>query len=294
MPTTPAKPVSVAHELQVLRANADGDAAAFRHRPAPPACAMISAPASSRTFAPVGSADTSVPGIRLVEPDERVHEQGLRAVVDVGRRSELLQPCPGRARRRGSAIDSASSWSCVTISVVMPETRSQPLDFDLHVQPQVLVERRKGLVEQQDRWLDRQCARQRHALLLAAGELPRQTFAHLREAGPDRAGAALSRRLCRRCRRRARPGHRPRSRRSSGAETAHSSGRRCRPRDVLGRSMSTISSPMMIRPCGLRDEARDDPQQRGLAAAGRAQQRDDFAALHVEIDVFHRAIAPPG
>ena len=39
---------------------------------------------------------------------------------------------------------------------------------------------------------------------------------------------------------------------------------------------------------GLGDEAGDDAQQRGLAAAGRAEQCDDFAALYVEIDVFDR------
>ena len=39
-------------------------------------------------------------------------------------------------------------------------------------------------------------------------------------------------------------------------------------------------------PFGLGDEAGDDAQQRGLAAAGRAEQRDEFAALDVEIDVL--------
>src|SRR3954452_13227705 len=37
---------------------------------------------------------------------------------------------------------------------------------------------------------------------------------------------------------------------------------------------------------GLADEARDNAQQGGLAAAGRTEQRDDLAALHVEIDVL--------
>ncbi len=39
---------------------------------------------------------------------------------------------------------------------------------------------------------------------------------------------------------------------------------------------------------GLGDEARDNAQQRSLAAAGRAEQGDDLAALDVEIDVFDR------
>ena len=40
-------------------------------------------------------------------------------------------------------------------------------------------------------------------------------------------------------------------------------------------------------PLGLSDKAGDDAQQCGLAAAGRAEQCDDFAALDVEIDIFH-------
>ena len=71
----------------------------------------------------------------------------------------------------------------------MPEYPLQSLDFDLHIEPKVLVERGKGLVEQQDRWLDRQCARQCHALLLATGELARQTFGH--RGKPDEFEQAL-------------------------------------------------------------------------------------------------------
>ena len=38
----------------------------------------------------------------------------------------------------------------------------------------------------------------------------------------------------------------------------------------------------------LRDKAGDDPQQRGLAAAGGAEQGDDLAPFDVEIDVLDR------
>ena len=47
------------------------------------------------------------------------------------------------------------------------------LDLDLHRGAQILVERGERLVEQQHLGLDHQRARQRHALLLAAGQLPR-------------------------------------------------------------------------------------------------------------------------
>ena len=54
-----------------------------------------------------------------------------------------------------------------------PELALQPLDLDLHVEPQILVERGERLVEQQELGLEDKRARQRHALLLAAGELAR-------------------------------------------------------------------------------------------------------------------------
>jgi chromate transporter len=51
------------------------------------------------------------------------------------------------------------------------------LDLDLHVEPQVLVERRERLVEQQDLRLDRERAGERDALLLPARELARPAVA---------------------------------------------------------------------------------------------------------------------
>ena len=61
------------------------------------------------------------------------------------------------------------------------ERALQALDLDLHVEPEVAVERGEGLVEQQDRGLDRERAGERHALLLAARELARQAVAKAAE-----------------------------------------------------------------------------------------------------------------
>ena len=55
----------------------------------------------------------------------------------------------------------------------------QSLDLDLHVETQVLVQRREGFVEQQHLRRSRG-ARQRDALLLAARQLSRITVAELR------------------------------------------------------------------------------------------------------------------
>ena len=72
-----------------------------------------------------------------------------------------------------SDIVSASSWSCVTYTNVIPTSRWMPLQLDLEALAQLQVERAERLVEQQHRGLVDQRARQRDALLLAARELAR-------------------------------------------------------------------------------------------------------------------------
>src|SRR4029077_12638249 len=61
------------------------------------------------------------------------------------------------------------------------ERALQALDLYLHVEPEIAVERGEGLVEQQDRGLDRERPGERHALLLAARELARQAVAKAAE-----------------------------------------------------------------------------------------------------------------
>ena len=70
-----------------------------------------------------------------------------------------------------SLIDSASPWSCVTKTKVMPSARLQQLQLELHLLAQLPVERAERLVEQQHGRAVHQGAGERDALLLAAGEL---------------------------------------------------------------------------------------------------------------------------
>ena len=72
-----------------------------------------------------------------------------------------------------SDIASASSWSCVTYRNVMPDLALDPLQLDLHLLAQLQVERAERLVEQQHGRAVDERARERDALLLAAGELAR-------------------------------------------------------------------------------------------------------------------------
>ena len=80
-----------------------------------------------------------------------------------------------------SEIDSASSWSCVTKTVVMPSFFWIDADFLAQRHAHLGVERRQRLVEQQQLRLRRQRAGERHALLLAAGELVGIAVAELRQ-----------------------------------------------------------------------------------------------------------------
>src|SRR5207247_6665849 len=63
-----------------------------------------------------------------------------------------------------------------------PELALQPLDLDLHVQAESLVERAERLVEQQHGGLDGERAGHGDALLLASGELAREAITELGEA----------------------------------------------------------------------------------------------------------------
>ena len=70
-----------------------------------------------------------------------------------------------------SAMASASSWSWVTNRVVMPDLELDPADLVPQLRPDLRVQRRQRLVEQQHLRLDGQRPGQRDPLLLAAGQL---------------------------------------------------------------------------------------------------------------------------
>ena len=80
-----------------------------------------------------------------------------------------------------SDITSASPWSCVTNTVVMPSRRWIDDDLDAHLLAQLEVEVRQRLVEQQHRGIDHERARERDALALAARHLQRPAIAEAAE-----------------------------------------------------------------------------------------------------------------
>ena len=191
-----------------------------------------------------------------------------------------------------SATLIASSWSCVTRMVVRPSWRCRRLTSICMSSLQVAVEGGERLVEQQDRRLDGERPGQRHALLLAARELARQALAegaeldHVEHAvdAPSDLGAALA------------AGAQP-----IGHVLDH---RHVREEGVVleddadialvGRQMVDAGAVDQHAAAGLADEARDDAQQGGLAAAGGAEQGHDLARLDGErhaVDGDGRAVA---
>ena len=93
------------------------------------------------------------------------------------RRRRARPPCPAAraAPARSSAIRSprskASSCSCVTTTVVMPEPVHERAQFAPGALAEGRVEVRERFVEQEDARLRRERARQRHPLLLAARQV---------------------------------------------------------------------------------------------------------------------------
>ena len=96
---------------------------------------------------------------------------------------------PSRSTATRSAIDSASSWSWVTRTVVVPRPRGGSACTSARTLARRCgVERRERLVEQDDLGLDGQRPGQGHPLLLAAGELVGVAAGPARPGPPRRAG----------------------------------------------------------------------------------------------------------
>src|SRR5215216_1010650 len=157
-------------------------------------------------------------------------------------------------------------------------------DFDPHRDAQLGVEVRQRLVKQEHLWLPHDGAAHRHALALAAGQLPRLTLEHRAEF--ENAGGFPHPRLDLGL------GH---------AAVAQAVGHVVvdghvwvervvleHHRDVaVGRLNLVDDAPADIDlAAGDGLEACDHAQQRGLAAAGRADQHAELAVADVEIDAL--------
>jgi hypothetical protein len=216
---------------------------------------------------------------------EAVDEERARPVVDLDRARELLHPpavhhrdAVGQAHRLFLVVGDQDRGDA--------ELPLQPLDLDLHVEPQVLVERPEGLVEQQDARLHRERAGERDALLLAARELAGHAVGERLELhGGEHARDPLADQVARGV-----PGAQ-----AVGDVLVH---RHVREQRVVLEHHADVAAARgqvidgaAVHPDAARgghDEAADDPQQRGLATAARAQQGDQLARLDGQADAVHR------
>src|ERR1700694_3167251 len=120
------------------------------------------------------SLDTPLELVRLT--DEAQHELGLRRLEHTLCAIDRLDPSrvhdrdPVGYRERLILIVRDENGRDVQPALEVAE-------LDLHLVTQRLIERREGLIEKQNRWFQNQGAGDRNALLLAAGQLGRQTLA---------------------------------------------------------------------------------------------------------------------
>src|SRR5437588_4127320 len=109
--------------------------------------------------------------------DERSDEGGCGLLVDINRLADLLD--------LSAVHDHKNIGQRHRLELVMgdvdrgrTEAALQLADFDPHRDPQLGVEVRQRLVEQKHLWLSYDRAAHRHALALAAGQLPRLAVEH--------------------------------------------------------------------------------------------------------------------
>ena len=181
-----------------------------------------------------------------------------------------------------SLIVSASSWSCVTKTNVMPSVSCERLELDLQILAQAGVERAERLVEQEDARPQHEGAGQGDALLLTARELPGLALLeagqlHQRERLADGLRALrLGDLLVLEAERDVVGDVEVREQGVALEHRVDVAAVRRRLRDILAVQQDAPAR----RPL----EARDHPQRRGLAAARRPDHREELAGRHVEVD----------
>ena len=218
--------------------------------------------------------------------DEPRDERGGRALVDLGRRADLLDP----ARvHHGDAVGGHHGLGLVVGHVDGRDLQGlvDPPDLEPHLLPEVGVEVRERLVQEEDRGLHDEGPRERDALLLTAGELPRVAVGeplepHERERLPEPSGPL-------------RPGHvaelEPvghvlrhrlvRPDRVRLEEHAHPAalGRH----GLARRREAPVAEPDLPGVGG--EEARDEAEGRGLPAAGGAEERHELPVADLEREI---------
>ena len=184
------------------------------------------------------------------------------------------------AMRSASRIASSKSW--VMKTMVFFSTDLQAEELVLHLAPDQRIERREGLVEEPQLRLDGERAGDADALLLAAGQLARQSRLAARQGRPARSSRAPAPRA-RPAPRPAPPAERRRCRAPSDAAAARNAGTPCPScgagsRSSRARWRRAGRWPLnRISPGRRLDQPRQAAHQRRLARARQAHDDEDLA-----------------
>ncbi len=241
----------------------------------------INANSPSVTRHPPVPCPSAVPSIRFDTPRKSATYAVARLLVDLLRRTHLLD-LPLRHHR--DAVRHREGFLLVVRDVDERDADLflQRLQLDLQALAELGVQGAERLVQQQHGGVQDQRARQRDALLLTAGELRR---APLREPAElhqlERATHPLLRLLLGRLL-------------VAEAERHVLLHRQVREQRVVlehrvdvalvRRGLRHVHAVQQDLPLGRPLEARDHPQARGLAAARRAEQREELAGRHLQVD----------
>ncbi len=220
--------------------------------------------------------------------DEVGDEAGRRRLVDLGRRADLQEAAlahHGDARGHRHRLFLVVGDHHAGDADVVDDVG----ELDLRFLAQLLVERAERLVEEQQLRLLGQAARQRDALLLAAGELVRLALG---------VGAELHQLQHRLDARRDLVLGQAVAAQAEGDVVEHREMREERValehhvhRPLVGRQPGEVLAVERDRSRGRRLEAGEHAQQRRLAAARRAEQGEDLALGDVDRDVVDGPVA---
>jgi len=162
--------------------------------------------------------------------------------------------------------------------------------LELHRLAQLAVKRAERLIAQQHRRPHHQRPRQRHTLLLAARELrrpPRLVAGerHLLERARNRVGNVSARKPAHAQPEGDVPGHGAMREQRVGLEDHAEVA-------AVHRHVGHVSGADVNAALVRRLEAGDHAQRRGLAAAGRPEQREELAGRDRQMDAVNRALEP--
>ena len=274
----PGQPVRAAvREADLLGPHADGDRAARAVR-------------RGAQLRAVGEQDQTVAGDRPREQVRLAEEPGdercPRPLVELRRRPELLDP---PAVHHGDRVRHRHRLFLVVGDVDErdPDLVLDPLELELHLLAQLEVERAERLVEQEHPWVTDDRARERDPLLLAAGQLARLAGLppgeadELEDLGHPRPHLRLRQLLPLETEGNVVRDRHVREERVALEDGVHVALVRREPDDVAVAEEDPAGRRVL--------EAADHPEGRRLAAAGRAEQREERAPWDLERDAVDRA-----